>query len=123
MGNMKTKTKTKFYRIICALLLTAFLGSFISACNEKNAFNGRGSAEINLEFNEDYDGLFIQCPNGIVTGSGKNYKITLRTRALVDVIISCEGYETLTLRFLTAEIISGSITKNDISLFPILSNV
>lgn len=117
---MKIYKKTKLLRIVCALLLTAFLGLFLSACGEKNAFDGRGSAEINLVFKEDYgEKLLVQCPDGTVTGSGINYKIALRTRALADVIVSCEGYETLTLRFFTAEMASGSVMKNNISLFPV----
>lgn len=111
--------KANIFRIICALLLTAFLGLFLTACGEKNTFDGRGFTEINLVFAEDYgEDLLVQCPSGNVTGAGKSYKIALRTRALVDVIVMCAGYETVTLRFFTAEMASGSITKNDISLIP-----
>ena len=95
--------------------LALMLPLLFTAC-QSGAFNGRGTAEINIGLDESYPGLTVQCPGGTVTGSGTAYKIALKTRALTDVILACEGYETLTLTFTTADLSSGSCAKNGISL-------
>ncbi|MDR1094234.1 MAG: hypothetical protein LBL66_08825 [Clostridiales bacterium] len=108
--------KKGFFKIAYAIVSAAVLAAFCASCAAPDAFNGKGSAEIILEFTEAYEGLSVQCPNGRVTGYGASYKIALKTRAAADVIITCEDYETVTLAFTTADLKTGAVTKSGIDL-------
>ena len=110
--------KRKLFKTISAAALIMLLCAAFTACGGGAAFNGKGAAEINITMDGDYPGISVQCPNGTVTAGAavRSWNIAVRSSALTDVIISCEGYETKTITFKTDELKTGTVTRDNVSL-------
>jgi hypothetical protein len=113
--------KKRFFYIEILLLL--FVLCFFSGCENKIEYDGSGTAKIIIDFDKIYEDVNVSCPEGKVEKQNNSYIISLNSRKMVDVLISCEGYKTETLNFTTSELSKGELSKTvSLSLKKILIN-
>ena len=109
--------KRNFFKFFIVMLIAVAACLTFTACSGTD-FNGAGAGVINITLAHDYgESLDVSCSDGKVEAqSTTEYRISTKTRKMTEVIFSCEGYYTQTLRIYTKDYVDGVANKNDIEL-------
>lgn len=101
----------KYFVVVMTVAVAAF---YFAAC-AKNEYNGKGAGEIELTLAADYDGVQVDCPDGEVSGSGRNYTVKVKSLKRTDIVVSCKGYHTQTVPVYTKDF-DGGVAKKSVTL-------
>lgn len=103
--------RKKIFTLLIVLLIVLLTFSLV-ACGEDNNYDGNVTIIVNLD--KDYGDIQVNCPEGdIEKNSNTKYTIKLNSTLPIDIILQCDGFEKIVLRYKTEDLKNNSeITEN-----------
>lgn len=103
--------RKKLFTLLIVLLIGLLTFSLVACADD---FNYDGNVTVTVNLDKDYGDVIVNCPEGeIEKNSNVKYTIKLSSTLPVDIVLKCEGFEQITLRYTTEDLKNNSeITEN-----------
>ena len=106
--------RKKIFTLLIVLLIVLLTFSLV-ACGEDNNYDGNVTIIVNLD--KDYGDIQVNCPEGdIEKNSNTKYTIKLNSTLPIDIILQCDGFEKIVLRYKTEDLKNNSEITENVSL-------
>lgn len=102
--------KKKYILVLTVLIASLTLS--LTACGESDT-DYSGSCEIFYKVGEQYENVEVSCASADISKENDTtYKVSLKSTAPVEVILSTTGYANKVYRYTTSQLKKGTITEN-----------